>query len=138
MPAAAPSLKKRLLRLGAALGLVAALWACNAPFIPVPPPAASFTSQLVSDEMGGQKTVWITSGHPGVEAASAKFFIYDGDSGNGVIVRASSDGSYQAPPFTGVTNDHVYIYYQTEGGDSSETACRLLVDGVDPAPSCLP
>jgi len=133
-----PSLKRRLGRLGVALGLVGAIWACNAPFIPVPPPAASFTSQMISDESGAQKTVWITHGHPGADAAQARFFIYDNEAGNGVIVRARDDGSYDAPAFPGTANDHVYIYYQTGDGQVSETACRLLVDGVDPAPLCGP
>ena len=134
----APSLKRRLARLGVALGFVGAMWACNAPLIPVPPPAASFTSALVSDETGAQKTVWITNGHPGADAGGARFFIYDNDAGNGVIVRANDDGSYRAPAFPGTANDHVYIYYQTEAGQSSEVACRMLVDGVDPAPPCAP
>jgi hypothetical protein len=130
------SLKKSLGRLTLALACVGVLWACNAPFIPVPPPAASFTAELLTDNAGGQKTVWITNGHPGTQAASAKFFIYDDNAGDGVIVRANPDGSYQAPPFNGTANDHVFIYYQDDAGDYSEADCRVLMDNVDPAPLC--
>ena len=52
-------LRLRLLRLAVALGAFALCWACNAPFIPIPPPGqtTSFTSALVSDGAGGQKKV---------------------------------------------------------------------------------
>lgn len=130
------SLKNSCARLAVALACVGAVWACNAPFIPVPPPEASFTAELLTDGTGAQKTVWITNGHPGAQAASAEFFIFDNNAGDGVIVRANPDGSYQAPPFNGNLNDHVYIYYETDDGSYSEADCRVLMDNVDPAPLC--
>jgi hypothetical protein len=132
------SLRRRLGRLTLALGCTAALWACNAPFIPVPPPAASFTSQALTDASGAAQTAWTTHGHAGNQAASARFFIYDNEAANGVIIKANPDGSYDAPPFDGTANDHVYIYYQDDAGENSELVCRLLMDSVDPAPLCPP
>jgi hypothetical protein len=130
------SLRKRVVRLGAALGFVAALWACNAPFIPVPPPATVFTPQLVADDAGGQKTVWLTAGAADQRAGLARFFLFNNDRGSGVIVNAGSDGTYLAPPLDGVRGDHVYVYYETPAGDTSEVACRQLIEGPDPAPAC--
>jgi hypothetical protein len=131
------SLRSKVGRLVAALGFVAALWACNAPFIPVPPPTATFTPALVADGVGGQKTVWITDGAVNHVAAMARFFIYDNDSGNGVIVRANPDGSYRAAPFDGVRGDHVFIYYEDTTGQNSEVGCQILHEGSDPE-RCAP
>jgi hypothetical protein len=130
------SFRSRVGRLAVGLGCVALLWACNAPFIPVPPPGTVFTAELVSDGAGAQKTVWSTAGLADEKAASAKFFIFDDDRGTGVIVRAGADGTYVAPPFDGVRGDHVYIHYETPEGDSSEIACRQLIEGPAPAPNC--
>lgn len=132
----AGSLHRRIFRLAAALGCLTALWACNAPFIPVPPPATVFTAQLVSDGAGGQKTVWTTQGLADPRAELAKFFVYDTERAAGVIVKANTDGSYQSPAFDGTRGDHVYVYYQTPNGDDSEVACRQLIEGPDPAPDC--
>lgn len=125
----------RLARLAAALGLVTALWACNAPFIPVPPPGqTSFTAELVSDGAGGQKTVWITSGGPDEHAALARFFVFDTERGLGVIAVAMPDGSYQAPAMDGTMGDHVQIFYETPKGDFSQQICVVLQSGA--APRC--
>jgi hypothetical protein len=130
------SLRNRVVRLAGALGCLAALWACNAPFIPVPPPATVFTPALVADGAGGQKTVWVTEGAPDPRAALAKFFLFNNDRGTGVIVDAAGDGAYQAPPLDGVRGDRVFVYYENPAGDDSEVACRQLIEGPDPAPAC--
>ena len=120
----------RIARLAVALGLVSIVWACNAPFIPVPPPGqTSFSSALASDGNGGQKTVWTTRGGVNGNAALARFFIFDVDRGTGVIVTAMPDGSYDAPPMDGVANDHVQLFYETPQGDYSPEICVLLAEG---------
>ena len=58
------ALRRRILRLATLLGALTVVFACNAPFIPVPPPGATFTSELTDDGMGGQKTIWTTHGLP--------------------------------------------------------------------------
>jgi hypothetical protein len=131
-------LKRKVLRLVLGLAGLGALWACNAPFIPVPPPATTFTAQLVADGSGAQKTVWTTQGAPDERAGLARFFLYNNSRGAGVIVRANADGTYQAPPFDGVRGDSIYVSYQTANGDNSEVACRQLIEGPDPAPACGP
>jgi hypothetical protein len=94
----------RLLRLGLrlALGLTALvlIWSCNAPFIPVPPPAqAGFTAMEVADGNGGLKTVWITTGKVSTDAD--RVFVFNQVAGSGVITRADVDGNYRAPPIDG-------------------------------------
>jgi hypothetical protein len=130
------TLHKKLLRLVMAVAALAIVWSCNAPFIPVPPPAqAGFMSALVSDGNGGQKTVWTATGNAGSEASLAEVFIFNQANGGGVITRAAADGTYQSAPFDGVRGDHVDIHFETTGGERSASACLILDDGAQ-APTC--
>ena len=134
------AMRRRLARLATLLGAVALLWACNAPFIPVPPPGASFTSQLVDDGAGGQKTMWVTHGLPSNHAANAYFYIMNDRLGTGVIVVARPDGTYDSPAFDGVMDDRIRISYQVPVGETySDSICLLLTTEVDAggsAPLC--
>jgi hypothetical protein len=121
----------------AVAGLAWVAVACNAPFIPVPPPENVFVKQLVTDGAGTSRTVWITQGKSDSHASNAKFFIFNDAIGAGVIVEAQADGSYTAPPLDGTMGDHVFLYYTTPAGVDSEVACRILNEG-DPAPHCPP
>jgi hypothetical protein len=113
------------------------LLACNAPFIPVPPPENVFVQQSLTDGTGATRTVWITQGKPDAQAGLAKFFIFNQARGAGVIVDANADGSYVAPALDGAMGDHVFLSYTTPSGVDSEVACRVLSEG-DPAPHCPP
>src|SRR5215471_1160435 len=127
----------RIARLIATLGVVAGIWACNAPFIPVPPPGMiSFSAELIPDGNGGQKQVWITRGGPNSNAKSALFFIFDSNVQAGVITTAAPDGSFTTTPMDGAPGDEVLIYFRPPGGDYSPATCRLLTDGVADAPFC--
>ena len=135
------ALRRRVLKLATLLGLFTVLWACNAPFIPVPPPGASFTSALVDDGAGGQKTVWIAHGLPSSNAANAYFTIFNEQTQDGVITVADPDGSYTSPSFDGKLNDHVKVAYKTPSGDQSDSICLLLttdVSAAGSAPACPP
>jgi hypothetical protein len=130
-------LRFRIARLLATLGVVALIWACNAPFIPVPPPSMiSFTSETLTDGAGAQKTYWITHGGPDANAASARFFVFNQDTQSGVITTAAADGSFATTPMDGAAGNHVLVYYQPPGGDQSPTTCRLITEGVADAPVC--
>jgi hypothetical protein len=136
------AMRRRFLKLASLLGGVALLWACNAPFIPVPPPGATFTSALVDDGAGGQKTVWTTHGLPSVHAAFATYYVYDEQTKGGIIATAAADGSFTGMPLEGTMGDHVQVRYQTPNGDYSDSTCLLLTTDVDPstgsAPRCPP
>jgi hypothetical protein len=130
------ALRFRLARLAAALGVVSLVWACNAPFIPVQPPGeASFKSEVFTDGEGAQHTLWTASGPANGNAALARFFVFDVDRNAGVIAGANADGSYLAPPFEGMSGDHVHIFFETQQGERSPTACLLLSTGSQ-APRC--
>jgi hypothetical protein len=138
------ALRRRFLKFATLLGAVAVLWACNAPFIPVPPPGASFTSQLVDDGAGGQKTVWITHGLPSNNAAFATFIVVNETlvPRGGIVAMAGADGSYTGMPMAGTMGDHIRIGYETPAGAQSDSICLLLTtDVVAPsgsAPACPP
>jgi hypothetical protein len=135
------ALRRRILRLATLLGALTVVFACNAPFIPVPPPGATFTTALVDDGAGGQKTVWITHGLPSSHAALARYTVINEGTGRGVVATAAADGTFTADPIDGAMNDHVQLYYQTPSGDYSESICLLLTEAVGSngsAPSCRP
>jgi hypothetical protein len=114
------------------------LLACNAPFIPVPPPENVFIAQSVTDNAtGATKTVWVAHGKPDARAAGAKFFLFNQALGGGVIAEAGPDGTYTAPALDGAMGDHVFLYYTTTAGVDSEVSCRVLSE-QDPAPHCPP
>jgi hypothetical protein len=132
-------LHHRIARLVLALGLASVVWACNAPFIPVPPPGqtASFTSELITDGSGTQRTVWIAHGPASADASFARFFVFNTDRGAGVITLAGADGSYTAPPLEGVAGDRVEINYERPNGERTAPTCFQLVLGPT-APTCPP
>ena len=133
--------RRRLLKLATLLSAFTVLWACNAPFIPVPPPGASFSSALVDDGAGGQKTVWITHGLPSTNAAFARYSVFNQNTGAGTLTTAGADGTFTSAPMDGTVNDHVQVYYETPGGDYSESICLLLTTDVGAggsAPACPP
>ena len=132
------ALRRRLLKLATLLGALALLWSCNAPFIPVPPPGATFTSQLVDDGMGGQKTVWITHGLPSTNAAFATYYVFNDRLKSGVIATAGADGTFTGIPMDGMQNDHVLLSYRTPSGDYSDSLCLLLTTDVSPAGASAP
>ena len=135
------AMRRRILKLATLLGALTVVFACNAPFIPVPPPGASFTSQLVDDGAGGQKTVWVTRGLPSENAAFATYFVKNQRTGGGIIATAEADGTFTGMPMDGVENDNVLVSYRTPEGDYSDSICLLLTEVVESngsAPSCRP
>ena len=135
------AMRRRLTRLATLLGAVTLLWACNAPFIPVPPPGASFTSQLVDDGMGGQKTVWITHGLASSNAAFARYFVVNESlvPQAGIIATAGADGTFTGMPLEGTMGDHIRMAYETPDGNQSDSICLLLTEEVSAtgsAPRC--
>jgi hypothetical protein len=138
------ALRRRFLKFATLLGAVAVLWACNAPFIPVPPPGASFTSELRDDGTGAQKTVWIAHGLPSNNAAFATFIVINENliPRAGIVAMAGADGTYTGMPMEGSMGDHIRINYETPAGAQSDSICLLLTTDVDPlsgsAPACPP
>jgi hypothetical protein len=141
------TLRLRIARLVIALGVAAACWACNAPFIPIPPPGqtATFTSELVADDGGAPRTVWIAHGPPNKGTVHARVFVFDTNRMAGVIAEAIDDGSYTSPPMDGDMGDQVEISFETAQGAQSQSLCLLLTtqtvvlmsnDNVPSAPRC--
>jgi hypothetical protein len=103
----------------------------------VPPPGqtASFTSALVSDGMGGQKTVWTAHGPANADVAFARVFVFNADRGAGVITVAGGDGSYASPAFDGDAGNRIEITFELPNGTRDEAGCFQLELGPM-APNC--
>lgn len=111
--------------LTAAAALVV-VFACNSPFIPIPPPDPTF-SESASPEQPGQ---WSVSSDVDSRARNALFFIFNASTGSGLIQRAASDGSMSAYPLYGRVGDHILIHWERSDGQSSSTICRPLGAGL--------
>lgn len=135
-------LRFRTARLALALvGVAGVCWACNAPFIPIPPPGqtATFSSQVVTDGAGAQKTVWIAHGPPNKDAAFARFYVFNERLLTGVIAEAMADGSFDSPPMDGVLDDRVDIKFETPAGGLTPDVCFMLTtDASITKPSTVP
>jgi hypothetical protein len=137
----------RIARLALTLGVAAACWACNAPFIPIPPPGqtATFTSALVTDDAGVPRTVWIAHGPANPGASKARVFVFDRQRMAGVIAEAADDGSFDSPPMDGTEADSVDINFETVQGVLTTAVCFQLTtttvmrpedNNVPSAPKC--
>ena len=126
----------RIARLALTLGVAAACWSCNAPFIPIPPPAqtATFTSALVADDAGLPRTVWIAHGPANEFAHNARFFVFDTNRMAGVIAQAAADGSFDSPPMDGTAGDSVDINFETVQGALSPEVCFQLTTTTEMRP----
>jgi hypothetical protein len=131
------SLRLRLARIGALLVGLALVWACNAPPIVVPPPAVSFSSELLTDPTGAQRTFWrATQPTPLQRAANATFTLYNLDKNQGYITIAGADGTFVSQPMEGTMDDRVSLQYATPQGDYSDSICLLLREATPVAPFC--
>ena len=134
------AMRRRLTRLGTLLCAVALFWACNAPFIPVPPPGASFELQMVDNGAGGLKPVWITRGLPSSNAAFAYYYVINESlvPRAGIIAQAGADGTFTGMPLDGTMGDHIRLAYETPAGDQSESICLLLTTDVSATTGSAP
>ena len=59
-----------------AIGLVT-IFACNTPFIPIPPPDPTFAPVMITDGSGGMRTAWEARGGPSSALAETKVFVFN-------------------------------------------------------------
>jgi hypothetical protein len=100
------------------------IFACNSPFIPIPPPDPSFSQDSPSSEE------WSVTMPPSSNTIGAIYYFYNSTLGSGVIQKASTtDGSVYVRSLQGRAGDNIYIHWE-RGTDSSSTICRPLGPGV--------
>jgi len=119
-------IRNRLLRWLA--GVVAGVsylvvFACNSPYIPIPPPNPTFTE-------GATQGDWAVSTPPDSGAIGARFYIYNATVGSGLIQAAAPDGSMNAYPLQGQVGDQILIHWERSQADGSSTICRPLGSGL--------
>lgn len=113
---------KWLAAVGSGVSLIV-VFACNSPFIPIPPPDPNFSQDSSSGD-------WAISMPADSNAIGAKYYIYNSTLGSGLIQKASSvDGSAYARPLQGQAGDHIYIRWE-KGSENSSTICRPLGAGL--------
>ena len=110
------------LRLGVATTLLAGLFACVTPSVPLPPPLISSLS-FAQAPTAGQV---VMQGAPTSRHANVRFYVYNRSKGDGAIAQAGADGSFTTVPFLGASGDNVQLYYDTPDGDRSENICVTL------------
>jgi hypothetical protein len=101
--------------------------ACNSPTIPIPPLRAPSFQMTGTD-------LWTASGS-GAEGNS-EVFVIDRTTGDGVSVRADTNGAYTTPAFTGQANDTVELFYRTPRGEYSQSICTPLSVGTPQISAC--
>ena len=99
------------------------IFACNSPYIPIPPPNPTFTESTTAGE-------WEVSTPPDSRAIGARFYIYNATAGSGLIQAASPDGSMDAYPLRGQVGDHIQLNWERTIVDGSSTICRPLGAGL--------
>jgi hypothetical protein len=98
------------------------VFACNSPYIPIPPPDPGYSQDSSSGD-------WAVSMPANIRAIGAVYYFYNAKLGAGIIQKASPDGSAYAFPLHGQAGDPVYIHWE-HGIDSSSTICRPLGEGT--------
>ena len=99
------------------------IFACNSPYIPIPPPNPTFTESATAGE-------WQVSTPPDSRSIGSRFYIYNATAGSGLIQAAGPDGSMNAYPLQGQVGDHIQIHWERSIVDGSSTICRPLVSGL--------
>jgi hypothetical protein len=102
------------------------MWGCTTPSVPRPPPELSALSFSSAATPG---LVQVTS-KPSMFQANARFYIFDYDTGDGVITHTASDGSFTSMPFAGTDGNTVQMYYDTQQGERSQEVCTTLQRNV--------
>lgn len=112
------------------LALVALLGACTTPSIPIPPPESTKIG-FEHDDTSGTAT-FSYAGDP--DFGGAVVYVFDRNTGKGVIDTARADGSVgPTAPFMADLGDQVLVTFDL--GDQLASICVLLVDGT-PSAEC--
>jgi len=99
------------------------VFACNSPYIPIPPPNGSYSQDPASGD-------WSVSMPADSRAIGARYFVYNADLGSGLIQQTAPDGSMYAFPLHGVAGDRIEIHWEKSATDTSSTICRRLGEGL--------
>lgn len=103
--------------------LAAAAGGCNTPSVPLPPPVVAALRFGDAPAAPGQV---VLTGQPTTSHSSARFYIFDHATGDGVITTAAPDGSFATPPFAASDGDVIQIGFQTPAGERSQDLCVEL------------
>jgi hypothetical protein len=112
-------------RIFVAAAALLAIFACNTPSVPLPPPILG----ALGFQSGGTGLAVMT-GAPETRHANARFYVYNHSRGDGVITTAAADGSFTTSPFAATEGDTAELYYDAPNGEHSGSACVQIRFGV--------
>jgi hypothetical protein len=111
----------RKLRVWIAASALVAIFACNTPSVPLPPPELPSLGFISA----GVGTVSL-QGMPSQQHAGVRFYVFNQSRGDGVITTAAANGTFTTSPFAGTDGDFVRLYYDSPIGERSQDACVAL------------
>jgi hypothetical protein len=116
-----PTSFRKWLAMGLAGLSLVVVFACNSPYIPIPPPNPTYQQDTSGD--------WAVFMPADSRAIGATYFIFNSTLGSGIMQRSAADGSAYARPLQGQAGDSIYIHWE-RGTETSLTICRPLGVGT--------
>ena len=98
---------------------------CVTPMIPLPPPDSKLMSLTITDKTKG---LVMFNYLPDSEFNGAYFFIFNENSGRGVIKQASKDGSLTSDPFTVKEGELLSVWVKRAVSEERSDIVTLIVD----------
>ena len=111
----------RALRVYVAASALIAIFACNTPSVPLPPPELPSLG-FINAGVG----LVSLQGMPSMQHSGVRFYVFNQSRGDGVITTAAADGSFTTSPFAGTDGDAMQMYYDSTEGERSQTVCVAL------------
>lgn len=110
--------------LALALALGAGLGACATPSIPIPPPSPESMTFEVDLEVGTARFSY----RPTADYANAVVYVFNRDTGEGVITTADDRGAVApSEPFPAEEGDEIVVSFELE--EQLASTCVVLQDG---------
>jgi hypothetical protein len=107
-----------------AAAVVAGLWACAAPSVPIPPPQPERMSFELDLDAGTASFAY----DPVADYSGAVVYVFNRDAGRGVITTADGDGRVPpTEPFPAAEGDEIVVSFELESQIAS--TCVHLRDG---------
>jgi len=110
-----------------AAAALSGLFACSTPSVPTPPPELDLSALVFGSGTSGTFTI---TGKPAAAHVNAEFFVVDQQSGDGVITKATGDGSFTTAPFAAASGDSIRVQLEAPDGRTSNAYCVSLVPGA--------
>lgn len=114
-------------RIIVAIAVAMLVTGCVTPMIPLPPPDSRFMSLTIADKSKGVATFNYKPDKPN-PFNGAYFFIFNENTGNGVIKQADEDGTVSTGSFAVKEGQYLSIWVKRAVSDERSDIVNLVVD----------